>query len=129
MQTHLIATMEEVGIVECEDIASWTPVVLAVGVPEEHETRVIVRRSISAHEHFVANIETVVVLVVHDDHASKDSESAASFVSDGAVMIPANADVVETTTMTMEWLVHLVGADSGDALLNIDARTLPRCHR
>lgn len=106
------------GIEVFGDFALWTTVLLAVDVPEKQDDRVGVRRSTTANEYSVADIETVVDVVV--DHASTGTEAAAAPVSGGAVLIPKNADVNATTMM--EWLVDLAGDDFGGAKLKTDVR-------
>ena len=110
-----------VGIEVFGDFALWTTVLLAVEVPEKQDDRVSVRRSTTANEYSVADIETVVDDdVVVDDHASMGTETATAPVSGGAVLIPKNADVNATTMM--EWLVDLVGDDFGGAKLKTNVR-------
>ncbi len=80
-----------------------------------------VRKRTTANEYSVADIESVVdVVVVDDDHTSTGIETAAAPVRGGAVLIPKFADVNATTMM--EWLVDLVGDDFGGATLKTDVR-------
>jgi hypothetical protein len=116
MQIKQTPRAKAVGIEVFGDFALRTTVLLAVDVPEKQDDRVSVRRSTTANEYSVADIETVVV----DDHASTGTETAAAPVSSGAVLIPKNADVNATTMM--EWLVDLVGDDFGGAKLKTNVR-------